>query len=135
MLWPEASRGAVTHLHFPRSKIQCLQWLHCREVRIDSKDISPPSLFFFWAAPSLSCGTRDLVFAACRVLSWGMGNPLPWWGIEARSFAFGAQSLSHREVPKHFSYSEGHIVRLLYNLELEKIYFWDRFKEIWSWWK
>ena len=59
-------------------------------------------LFYFLAAPGLSCSTQDLLVTACRLLSCGIQDLAPRPGIEPRPPALGVQSLTHwtaREVP------------------------------------
>ena len=51
------------------------------------------------------CGTWDLLVAACGIFSCGMGNLVPWPGVEPGPPALGAWSLSHwttREVPRWY---------------------------------
>ena len=67
-------------------------------------------IFIYLAVPGLSCGTWDLLLMACEIfscsmqtLSCGMWDLVPRPGIEPRSLALGAWSLSHwatREVQK-----------------------------------
>ena len=87
---------------------------------------------------NLCCGMQNLFSCGLRTLSYGMWDLVPWPGMEPRSPALGAWSLSHwtaREVTVYFFLHHiwRHIIQLSYFLMMLRLISAEKERSR-SWW-